>query len=153
VNGNEEAAFLWSNCHADVVRDRGRISHLTAEQAHGKIGYKSWLVIGPQRPVSGCNLRLRIYLFITPIYRTNRGGTKMQNDTLVLDQLQNAYKAAIEEWIAAIKQEEALASVNHSVAEVDKWEQAHFREDEIRSKVKAAKKQYEDALREKFFGF
>ncbi len=77
----------------------------------------------------------------------------MQNDTLVLDQLQNAYKAAIEEWIAAIKQEEALASVNHSVAEVDKWEQAHFREDEIRSKVKAAKKQYEDALREKFFGF
>jgi hypothetical protein len=78
---------------------------------------------------------------------------EMQNDTLVLDQLQNAYKAAVEEWIAAIKQEEVLASVNHSVAEVDKWEQAHFREDEIRNKVKAAKKQYEDALREKFFGF
>jgi hypothetical protein len=57
------------------------------------------------------------------------------------------------EWIAAIKQEEALASVDHSVAEVDQWEQAHFREDEIRNKVKAAKKQYEDALREKFFGF
>jgi len=39
------------------------------------------------------------------------------------------------------------------VAEVDQWEQAHFREDEIRNKVKAAKRQYEDALREKFFGF
>jgi hypothetical protein len=43
--------------------------------------------------------------------------------------------------------------INHSVAEVDKWEGAHFAEDEIRSKVKAAKKKYEDALREKFFGF
>jgi hypothetical protein len=77
----------------------------------------------------------------------------MQNDTLELDRLQMLYKAAVEEWIAAIKQEEALASVDHSVAEVDQWEQAHFREDEIRSKVKAAKRQYESALREKFFGF
>ena len=58
-----------------------------------------------------------------------------------------------EEWIAAIKQEEALASVNHTVAEVDKWEGAHFTEDKILSKVKTAKKKYEDALREKFFGF
>jgi sulfur carrier protein ThiS len=72
---------------------------------------------------------------------------------LELDQMQSAYKAAVEEWIAAIKQEEALASVNHSVAEVDQWEQAHFREDKIRSKVKAAKKQYEDALRENLYGF
>jgi hypothetical protein len=77
----------------------------------------------------------------------------MTIDTLELDQMQSAYMAAVEEWIAAIKHEEALASVNHSIAEVDKWEGAHFREDEIRSKVKAAKKQYEDALREKFFGF
>jgi hypothetical protein len=77
----------------------------------------------------------------------------MQNDPQELDQMQGAYRAAVEEWIAAIKQEEALASVNHSIAEVDKWEGAHFREDEIRSKVKAAKKQYEDALRRKFFNF
>jgi hypothetical protein len=77
----------------------------------------------------------------------------MQNETLELDQLQVVYKAAVEEWIAAIRQEEALASVNHSVAEVDQWEQAHFREDEIRNKVKVAKRQYEDALREKLFGF
>ena len=55
--------------------------------------------------------------------------------------------------MAAIKEEEALASVNHTVAEVDKWEAAHFKEDEIRNKVKAAKKKYEDALRKKFFGF
>ena len=77
----------------------------------------------------------------------------MANDVIDLDQLQADYKAAVEEWIGAIKQEEALASVNHTVAELDKWEAAHFNEDAIRTKVKAAKKQYEDALREKFFGF
>ena len=77
----------------------------------------------------------------------------MQKENSELDQMQDAYKAAVEDWIAAIKQEEALASVNHSIAEVDKWEAAHFKEDEIRSKVKAAKKRYEDALRQKFFGF
>ena len=70
-----------------------------------------------------------------------------------LDELQKAYKDAVEEWIAAIRNEEALASVNHDVAEVDKWEQAHFDEDDMRSRVKEAKAAYEDALREKFFGF
>jgi hypothetical protein len=77
----------------------------------------------------------------------------MANDGVELDRMQANYKAAVEEWIAAIKQEEALASVNHTVAELDKWEQASMKEDAMRSKVKAAKKQYEDALREEFFGF
>jgi hypothetical protein len=77
----------------------------------------------------------------------------MENDISQLDQLQSAYKAAVEEWIKAIRHEEALASVNHSVAEVDQWEQAHFEEDDLRGKVKAAKKDYEDALRRKFFNF
>ena len=75
------------------------------------------------------------------------------DDTSKLDEMQNAYKAAVEKWIAAIREEVALASVNHSVVEVDKWEAAHFKEDEIRQQVKAAKKDYEDALRQKFFGF
>ena len=70
-----------------------------------------------------------------------------------LDELQANYKAAVEAWIAAIRKEEELVSVNHSVAEVDKWEQAHFEEDEMRSAVKDAKAKYEDALREEFFGF
>jgi hypothetical protein len=70
-----------------------------------------------------------------------------------LDQLQAAYKAVVEQWVAAIKEEEALASVNHTVAEVDKWEGASFKEDDLRKKVKSAKKDYEDALRKKLFGF
>jgi hypothetical protein len=77
----------------------------------------------------------------------------MKDDVSKLDELQSAYKTAVEKWIAAIREEEALASVNHSVTDIDKWEAAHFREDEIRSEVKAAKTAYEDALREKFFGF
>ena len=70
-----------------------------------------------------------------------------------LDELQVDYKNAVEAWIASIRKEEELASGNHDVAEVDKWEQAHFDEDEMRSNVKAAKTKYEDALRAKFFGF
>jgi hypothetical protein len=70
-----------------------------------------------------------------------------------LDQMQKVYIAAVEQWIGAIKEEEALASVNHTVAEVDKWENASFKEDELRNRVKAAKKNYENALREKFYGF
>ena len=77
----------------------------------------------------------------------------MQTDLSELDRMQAAYKAAVEKWISAIKNEEALASVNHTVAEADKWEGAHFKEDEVRNKVKTAKKQYEDALRRKFFNF
>jgi hypothetical protein len=70
-----------------------------------------------------------------------------------LDELQAAYKTAVEAWIAAIRKEEALASVAHDIADVDQWEQAHFDEDEMRSAVKDAKAKYEDALRAKFFGF
>jgi len=45
-----------------------------------------------------------------------------------------------------------LASVNHSVAQVDQREQAHFHEEELGNKAKAAKKKYEAALRFEFFG-
>ena len=77
----------------------------------------------------------------------------MVNVEQVLDEKQAAYKAAVEQWVAALREEEALASVNHDVAEVDAWEHAAFREDEARQKAKAAKKEYENALREKFFNF
>ncbi|AZO37869.1 hypothetical protein EOA27_13480 [Mesorhizobium sp. M2A.F.Ca.ET.037.01.1.1] len=77
----------------------------------------------------------------------------MQTDVSDLDQLQSAYKAAVEDWIAAIREEEELASVNHSIAEIDKWEAAHFKEDEVRDRVLELKKKYEDALRKDQFGF
>jgi len=70
-----------------------------------------------------------------------------------LDAMQAAYRAAVDQWIAAIREEEALASVNHSEAEVDAWEAAGFREEDARAKAKNAKSVYEEALREKFFNF
>jgi hypothetical protein len=70
-----------------------------------------------------------------------------------LDQLQAAYKAAVEEWIKAIREEEALASGNHNVAELDQWEAAHFREHKLHKEVDFRKRLYEDALRREFFGF
>ena len=71
-----------------------------------------------------------------------------------LDELQANYKAAVDDWVAIIREEEALASAaDHSVAEIDEWENAADREDAARDKAKAAKQAYEDALREKFFHF
>ena len=70
-----------------------------------------------------------------------------------LNQMQQAYKSAVEAWIAAIRQEEAMASVNHSEAENDEWQAAGFREEEAREKAKLAKENYEAALRERFFDF
>jgi hypothetical protein len=77
----------------------------------------------------------------------------MDNAKLKRDNLLSGYKAAVEEWIVAIRNEEALVSADPSVAELDKWERAHFVEDAIRKKVKTAKGQYEDALRSNLFGF
>jgi len=70
-----------------------------------------------------------------------------------LDQLQAAYKAAVDEWVNAIRAEEALALGNHNVAELDKWEAAGFHENKVQREVIYKKKLYEDALRREFFGF
>jgi hypothetical protein len=77
----------------------------------------------------------------------------MATDTAELDRLQNAYKSSVEQWIATIREEEDLASTEHSVADIDQWEQAAFRQQAAADEVKAAKKRYEDALRQEFFNF
>jgi len=70
-----------------------------------------------------------------------------------LSRMQKRYHAAVEDWIAAIRKEEVLASGDHSEAEIDTWDAACFAEEDARGTAKAAKKAYEDALREKFFNF
>jgi hypothetical protein len=70
-----------------------------------------------------------------------------------LDELQAAYKAAVDKWVEAIREEEALASGNHNVAELDKWEGAHFGEHKLHKEADYRKRLYEDALRREFFGF
>lgn len=70
-----------------------------------------------------------------------------------LDQLRTDYKEAVERWILAIRREEDLATPDHSVHAVDVWEHAGFAEEEARDAAKAARKAYEDALREVDFNF
>jgi len=70
-----------------------------------------------------------------------------------LDRLQAEYKAAVDLWVGAIREEEAHASVHHSIADVDAWEQDCFKEESLRNKVREAKAAYEGALRQRFFHF
>ena len=70
-----------------------------------------------------------------------------------LDRLQAEYKAAVDLWVGAIREEEAHASGDHSLAEVDIWEQDAMKEDSLRKKVRDAKTAYESAIRERFFNF
>ena len=77
----------------------------------------------------------------------------MAEDFPELDRMQKNYKAAVDAWVTAIRHEEILASVNHTVAQIDQWENAAMQEDELRDKAKTAKKEYEEDLREKFFNF
>jgi hypothetical protein len=67
----------------------------------------------------------------------------MQSETIDLDQMQDAYRAAVEEWIDTIKKEETLAARN----------QSHLLEQQARKKAKLAKRNYEAALRDKFCNF
>ena len=77
----------------------------------------------------------------------------MAVDEEKLDKLQADYKKAVDEWVIAIRKEEELASVDHSVADIDAWEEAGFEEHKLQREVIYRKKLYEDALREDLFGF
>lgn len=71
-----------------------------------------------------------------------------------LDTMQARYKSAVDNWIAAIRAEEALATpAEHSEAQIDQWEAAGFNEEKARNEAREAKSAYEGALREEFFSF
>ena len=80
-------------------------------------------------------------------------GSIVMKVDLELDQMQSAYTRAVEEWVAAIKHEEELASVNHSIAEIDQWEHAHFAEENARSKARQRKSNTKTRCAKKFYKF
>ena len=70
-----------------------------------------------------------------------------------LDTLRFKYKAAVERWIAAIRFEENLATPDHSMVAMENWDQANFAEEDARNIAKAARAEYQDALRQVLYNF
>jgi hypothetical protein len=64
-----------------------------------------------------------------------------------LDHLQQVYKDAVDHWVAAIREEEALATPDHSNRAWEVWEQAGFKAQAAHEVATAAKEAYKDALR------
>ena len=64
-----------------------------------------------------------------------------------LDQLSLSYKKAVDQWVEAIRAEEALATSDHSMVAMEHWDTAHFREHDAHTKATEAREAYKDGLR------
>jgi hypothetical protein len=69
-----------------------------------------------------------------------------------LDQLRIAYKNAVDKWVDAIRAEEALATPDHSITAMERWDAAHFREHDAHTKATEAREAYKDGLRGTNYG-
>jgi hypothetical protein len=74
-------------------------------------------------------------------------------DTANLDELRLAYKQAVDQWVIAIRAEEALATPDHSETAWERWDAAGFTEEDAENKAKVARDAYKDGLREANIGF
>jgi hypothetical protein len=70
-----------------------------------------------------------------------------------LDQLRLDYKKAVDDWVDTIRAEEALATSDHSMTAMEKWDAAHFTENDAQTKATEAREAYKDALRRVNYGF
>jgi hypothetical protein len=69
-----------------------------------------------------------------------------------LDQLRVTYKQAVDAWVTAIRAEEAMATPDHSMIAMEKWDDAHFAEHDAHEKASKARDAYKDGLREANYG-
>jgi hypothetical protein len=69
-----------------------------------------------------------------------------------LSELRLTYKKAVDDWVAAIRAEEALATPDHSMTAMEHWDAAHFKEDDARKKAEEARDAYKDGLRNVNYG-
>jgi hypothetical protein len=67
-------------------------------------------------------------------------------------ELRLAYKKAVDDWVAAIRAEEALATPDHSITAMEKWDAAHFGEQDAQTKATEARELYLEALRRVNYG-
>ena len=73
----------------------------------------------------------------------------MPVDRSELDRLQLLYKEAVDRWVAAIREEEGLATPDHSIVAWERWEQAGFAAKEAQDKAETAKEAYKAGLRQR----
>ena len=73
-------------------------------------------------------------------------------DKADLDQLRLTYKQAVDEWVDAIRAEEALATPDHSMVAMERWDAAHFTEEDAQKKATEAREAYKDGLRSVNYG-
>ena len=69
-----------------------------------------------------------------------------------LDELRLVYKSATDKWVDTIRAEEALATPDHSMVAWEKWDDAHFLEEDAHDKYTTAREAYKDALRKLNYG-
>ncbi|MGA3100430.1 MAG: hypothetical protein ABSD61_01080 [Terracidiphilus sp.] len=69
------------------------------------------------------------------------------------DQLLKSYKEAVDHWVDAIHAEESLAIHDHSMVEMELWDDAGFKLHDAELAAKKARDAYKNALRKKNYGF
>jgi hypothetical protein len=74
-------------------------------------------------------------------------------ETIDFDRLLGEYKSAVDRWVDAIRIEESLANEDHSIVEMEKWDDAAFALHDAELAAKKARDAYKNALRKKNYGF
>jgi hypothetical protein len=74
-------------------------------------------------------------------------------ETPDFDQLHSDYQQAVDEWVAAIRSEESLATQDHSMSQMELWDNAGFKLHDAELAAKKSRDAYKNALRKKNYGF
>jgi hypothetical protein len=69
------------------------------------------------------------------------------------DELLWLYKEAVDHWIDAIRAEASLATDDHSMVAMERWDDAGFKLHDAELTAKKARDAYKSALRKKNYGF
>jgi hypothetical protein len=72
---------------------------------------------------------------------------------LDFDELLKNYKRAVDAWVDAIRNEESLATSDHSMVEMEHWDDAGFAVQDAEALAKKARDAYKNALRKRNYGF
>jgi hypothetical protein len=74
-------------------------------------------------------------------------------DTPDFDKLLKSYKDAVDRWVQAIHREESLATADHTMVQMEMWDDAGFKLHDAELTAKKARDAYKSALRKKNYGF